>query len=318
MDSSTSRKRQRDQANSDDEDGPRKQPATSSATPAHSSESAVHSPYSRLKSPDATERAGLEDDPETATSPIETQATDVRLSIEQLNAQQPTPGAAAAFLKDVPARGTPTSLRKKERKTAPKQQTPAAPMCTSVIHFPPGHRAAPAGFATSVRPLAQRPAVPQMPGGLFKRVNHRHNLVVAVANTSEGLEGLLAISELQGILVVVKEPADHRKSSGYLHSVDGYPEVETLLLGLLFMIPVLSAASEGRRVPLRPRAIECGQCGRFGNVKECCSWPEGCIGCGRTNPGYKTAHRHGCGVSTVVTLMLPTRHSGPGGRSSRR
>ncbi|KAL3255846.1 hypothetical protein MRX96_046665 [Rhipicephalus microplus] len=70
MDSSTSRKRQQGQANSDDEDGPRKQPVTCPATAAPSSESAVHSPSPGLKSPEATERAGLGDDPATAASPM--------------------------------------------------------------------------------------------------------------------------------------------------------------------------------------------------------------------------------------------------------
>ncbi|KAL3255843.1 hypothetical protein MRX96_046662 [Rhipicephalus microplus] len=72
MDSSSSRKRQRDQANSDDEDAPPKQLVKCPATAAPSSESAVYSPSHGLKSPEATERAGLGDDPATAASPTET------------------------------------------------------------------------------------------------------------------------------------------------------------------------------------------------------------------------------------------------------
>ncbi|KAH8033633.1 hypothetical protein HPB51_014914 [Rhipicephalus microplus] len=35
----------------------------------------------------------------------------------------------------------------------------------------------------------------------------------------------------------------------------------------------------------RPRPLQCRQCGRFGHVKESCSWPGSCIRCGRTHPG---------------------------------
>ncbi|KAL3255844.1 hypothetical protein MRX96_046663 [Rhipicephalus microplus] len=72
MDSSTSRQCQRDQENCDDEDGPRKQPVTCPETALPSSESAVHSPSSGLKSPEATERAGLGDYPATGASPMRT------------------------------------------------------------------------------------------------------------------------------------------------------------------------------------------------------------------------------------------------------
>ncbi|KAL3205459.1 hypothetical protein MRX96_052976 [Rhipicephalus microplus] len=69
MDSSTFRKRQRDQANSDDEDGLQKLPVTCPATAAPSSESAVLYPSPGLKSPEVRERSGLGDDLATAASP---------------------------------------------------------------------------------------------------------------------------------------------------------------------------------------------------------------------------------------------------------
>ncbi|KAL3246293.1 hypothetical protein MRX96_057772 [Rhipicephalus microplus] len=64
---------------------------------------------------------------------------------------------------DVPARGTPTSHRKKGKKPARKQQTPAAPAGTPAIYSSEGPQADAAGSATSVRPQAQCPAVPSVP-----------------------------------------------------------------------------------------------------------------------------------------------------------
>ncbi|KAL3188548.1 hypothetical protein MRX96_003508 [Rhipicephalus microplus] len=162
-------------------------------------------------------------------------------------------------------------------------------------------------FSGSAR-LILAQALSARPGVAAIRVNQKRNIVAADATTRECLEQHLTIKELKGIPVTAKEPADHKTSTGFLHGVDGEPAVDSLLPGIQSAIPVLSAAREGRTVtlrfagpvppehvslflvrfpvrPARPRPLQCRQCGRFGHVKESCSWPGSCIRCGRTHPG---------------------------------
>ncbi|KAL3190468.1 hypothetical protein MRX96_019986 [Rhipicephalus microplus] len=171
----------------------------------------------------------------------------------------------------------------------------------------PRHRGLPGTFSGSPR-LTLAQALSTRPGVAAIRVNHKRNIVAADATTRECLEQLLNIKELKGIPVTAKEPADHKTSTGFLHGVDGEPAVDSLLPGIKSAVPVLSAAREGRTVtlrfagpvppehvslflvrfpvrPARPRPLQCRQCGRFGHVKESCSWPGSCIRCGRTHPG---------------------------------
>ncbi|KAH8001160.1 hypothetical protein HPB51_026334 [Rhipicephalus microplus] len=87
------------------------------------------------------------------------------LSIEQVNARQPTQEAAAAFVKDVPAQGTLSFCRKKGSKPACMQQMPAAPPGTPVITFLGDlDLLLKAIYSASARPpLVQRPAVSSVP-----------------------------------------------------------------------------------------------------------------------------------------------------------
>ncbi|KAH7982919.1 hypothetical protein HPB52_008103 [Rhipicephalus sanguineus] len=151
------------------------------------------------------------------------------------------------------------------------------------------------------------PVLLSRPGVAAIRINHKRNIVAADVTTRECLGQLLALTELQGISVTAKEPADRQSSIGFLHGVDGKPDSATLLTSIQSSLPVLSATREGSTVTVRlagpvppqhltlflvgflvrlarPRPLQCRQCGCFGHTKETCSWPNSCIRCGRAHP----------------------------------
>ncbi|KAH7934471.1 hypothetical protein HPB51_029163 [Rhipicephalus microplus] len=200
---------------------------------------------------------------------------------------------------------TTKSARRRARDLAAAAALPVDPAIVGTVLFRPS---APGGTFSGSPRLILAQALSTRPGMAAIRVNQKRNIVAADATTRECLEQLLTIKELKGIPVSAKEPADHKTSIGYLHGVDGEPAVDSLLPGIQSAVPVLSAAREGRTVtlrfagpvppqhvslflvrfpvrPARPRPLQCRQCGRFGHVKESCSWPGSCIRCGRTHPG---------------------------------
>ncbi|KAL3242248.1 hypothetical protein MRX96_021294 [Rhipicephalus microplus] len=200
---------------------------------------------------------------------------------------------------------TTKSARRRARDLAAAAALPVDPAIVGTVLFRPS---APGGTFSGSPRLTLAQALSTRPGVAAIRVNHKRNIVAADATTRECLEQLLNIKELKGIPVTAKEPADHKTSTGFLHGVDGEPAVDSLLPGIKSAVPVLSAAREGRTVtlrfagpvppehvslflvrfpvrPARPRPLQCRQCGRFGHVKESCSWPGSCIRCGRTHPG---------------------------------
>ncbi|KAH8009375.1 hypothetical protein HPB51_015698 [Rhipicephalus microplus] len=200
---------------------------------------------------------------------------------------------------------TTKSARRRARDLAAAAALPVDPAVVGTVLFRPS---APGGTFSGSPRLTLAQALSTRPGVAAIRVNHKRNIVAADATTRECLEQLLNIKELKGIPVTAKEPADHKTSTGFLHGVDGEPAVDSLLPGIKSAVPVLSAAREGRTVtlrfagpvppehvslflvrfpvrPARPRPLQCRQCGRFGHVKESCSWPGSCIRCGRTHPG---------------------------------
>ncbi|KAL3225497.1 hypothetical protein MRX96_004620 [Rhipicephalus microplus] len=197
------------------------------------------------------------------------------------------------------------SARRRARDLAAAAALPVDPAIVGTVLFRPS---APGDTFSGSPRLILAQALSARPGVAAIRVNQKRNIVAADATTRECLEQLLNIRELKGIPVSAKEPADHKTSTGYLHGVDGEPAVDSLLPGIQSAVPVLSAAREGRTVtlrfagpvppehvslflvrfpvrPARPRPLQCRQCGRFGHVKESCSWPGSCIRCGRTHLG---------------------------------
>ncbi|KAL3188134.1 hypothetical protein MRX96_004130 [Rhipicephalus microplus] len=89
------------------------------------------------------------------------------------------------------------------------------------------------------------------PGVAAIRVNQHRNVVAVDVTSQECLVKLLALTELKGIPVTTRQPADRRTSMGFIHGVDGDAADENLLSGLQSAVRVLSASREGRTVTLR-------------------------------------------------------------------
>ncbi|KAL3188182.1 hypothetical protein MRX96_023932 [Rhipicephalus microplus] len=89
------------------------------------------------------------------------------------------------------------------------------------------------------------------PGVAAIRVNQHRNVVAVDVSSQECLVKLLALTELKGIPVTARQPADRRTSMGFLHGVDGDAADENLLSGLQSAVRILSASREGRTVTLR-------------------------------------------------------------------
>ncbi|KAL3207890.1 hypothetical protein MRX96_039431 [Rhipicephalus microplus] len=200
---------------------------------------------------------------------------------------------------------TTRSARRRARDLAAAVAHPVDPAIVGTVLIRPS---APVGtFSGSPRVILAQ-ALSARPSVAAIRVNRKRNTVAADATTRECLEQLLTIKELKRIRVTAKEPADHRTSTGFLHGVDGEPVADSLLPMIQSAVPVLFAVREGRTMtlrfagpvppehvslflvrfpvrPARPRPLQCWQCGRFGHVKDSCSWPGSCIRCGRTHPG---------------------------------
>ncbi|KAH6919524.1 hypothetical protein HPB50_029488 [Hyalomma asiaticum] len=135
------------------------------------------------------------------------------------------------------------------------------------------------------------------------RVNTKKNIVAADAATAEWRERLLGITELAGIPVGARLPADRTRSSGILQGILGDHSEEELLAGLESEVPVLAARRQGTALILdfaasapptrvrlfrmahqvracRPRPLQCQRCGSYGHATATCSRPQRCLRCG--------------------------------------
>ncbi|KAL3211733.1 hypothetical protein MRX96_008433 [Rhipicephalus microplus] len=139
---------------------------------------------------------------------------------------------------------TVLSKSKKRRQRASTSQGPAAhtgprPATEStamLAHVAPG---------TSNAPTATQTA----PAGV--RVNTKKNIVAADASTPEWMNRLLATSELAGIPVTARLPADRSQSSGVVQGVDGDYTDEALLAAVSSDVPVIAARRQGTSLVLR-------------------------------------------------------------------
>ncbi|KAL3205502.1 hypothetical protein MRX96_040795 [Rhipicephalus microplus] len=83
------------------------------------------------------------------------------------------------------------------------------------------------------------------PGVAVIRVNQHRNVVAVDVTSQDCLVKVLALTELKGIPVTARQPADRRTSMGFLHGVDGDAADENLLSVLQSAVRVLSASREG-------------------------------------------------------------------------
>ncbi|KAL3248567.1 hypothetical protein MRX96_056417 [Rhipicephalus microplus] len=165
---------------------------------------------------------------------------------------------------------TVLSKSKKRRQRASTSQGPAAhtgprPATEStamLAHVAPGTSNAPT--ATQTAPAGQTPAPPftaplvlplrklsALPGVKEVRVNTKKNIVAADASTPEWMNRLLATSELAGIPVTARLPADRSQSSGVVQGVDGDYTDEALLAAVSSDVPVIAARRQGTSLVLR-------------------------------------------------------------------
>ncbi|KAL1487176.1 hypothetical protein MTO96_046623 [Rhipicephalus appendiculatus] len=117
------------------------------------------------------------------------------------------------------------------------------------------------------------------------------------------MDRLLASSELAGIPVTTRPPADRSQSSGVVQGVDGDYTDEALLAAVTSDVPEIAARRQGTTLvlrfaspvlparvhlfrvafevrPSRPRPLHCVRCGRYGHITATCRRPERCLRCG--------------------------------------
>lgn len=95
---------------------------------------------------------------------------------------------------------------------------PVDPKIVGTVLFRPS---APGGAFRGAPRLELAAALSARPGVAVVRVNHKRNIVAADTTTRECLEELMAVTELGGIAVTARLPAERGKSTGFLHGVDG-------------------------------------------------------------------------------------------------
>ncbi|XP_049522472.1 nascent polypeptide-associated complex subunit alpha, muscle-specific form-like [Dermacentor silvarum] len=181
---------------------------------------------------------------------------------------------------------------------------PADPAVAGTVLFRPSEKDG--SFAKESR-LALASALATIEGVTAVRVNGKRNVVAADAAMQSCLEVLLATTQLRGIPVAARLPADRTRSTGFVHGVDGSHSDAELLEGIQSTIPVLAATRQESTVvlrfagplppesvsifrlrftvrPARPRPLQCKQCGRLGHVAATCRWPNSCRNCSRMHP----------------------------------
>ncbi|KAL3243423.1 hypothetical protein MRX96_047428, partial [Rhipicephalus microplus] len=99
--------------------------------------------------------------------------------------------------------------------------------------------------------LAIAQALSALSGVKEVRVNTKKNIVAADASTPEWMNRLLATSELAGIPVTARLPADRSQSSGVVQGVDGDYTDEALLAAVSSDVPVIAARRQGTSLVLR-------------------------------------------------------------------
>ncbi|KAH7958626.1 hypothetical protein HPB49_003387 [Dermacentor silvarum] len=159
-----------------------------------------------------------------------------------------------------------------------------------------------ASNALAVRTPIQA-ALSALPGVKEVRVNTKKNIVAADAASPEWTEHLLATSEIAGMPVTARLPADRTQSSGVVQGVHGNYTDEYLLAAVSWKVRVVAAKRQGTTLvlrfatpyppariyifsmpfevrPSRPRPLQCLRCGCYGHATATCQRPVRCLRCG--------------------------------------
>ncbi|XP_049271408.1 uncharacterized protein LOC125758366 [Rhipicephalus sanguineus] len=175
-----------------------------------------------------------------------------------------------------------------------------SPLDSGTVLFRPAN--AGASFHRTSR-LAIAQALSALPGVKEVRVNTKKNIVAADASTAEWMDRLLATSELTGIPVTARPPADRSQSSGVVQGIDGDYTDKALLAAVTSEVPVIAARRQGTSLilrfaspvpparvhlfrmafevrPSRPRPLQCLRCGHYGHITAACRRLERCLRCG--------------------------------------
>lgn len=221
-----------------------------------------------------------------------------------------------------PAEGFQLVLSKADRRRARAPVSAAIPVNPAVIGTALFRPSVVGGTFRGAPRLSLAAVLSARPGVAAVRVNHRRNIVAADATTQRCLEELLATTELRGIPVTARQPAERGRSTGFVHGADGIPADADLLGAIESGVPVLAATREADTItirfagpvppehvslyklrfrvrPSRPRPLQCQQCGRFGHVAASCDSPSSCRHCGRSHEQGDScpnaAHCRNCG-----------------------
>ncbi|KAH6944317.1 hypothetical protein HPB50_002690 [Hyalomma asiaticum] len=165
------------------------------------------------------------------------------------------------------------------------------------------------GAATGCTACAQ--ALSALPGVQEVRVNTAKNVVAADAITPDWRDRLLATTELAGIPINARMPADRTQSSGIMQGILGNYAEEELLAGVQSDVPVLAAKRQGTALILRfaastpppqvslfrmvhavracrLRPLQCLRCGSYGHTTATCNRTQRCLRCGGGPHGDST------------------------------
>ncbi|KAL1486790.1 hypothetical protein MTO96_046817 [Rhipicephalus appendiculatus] len=229
-----------------------------------------------------------------------------------------TTAARASFTRYVPACATQLSATQpgvvgaiaSSDTIRPSASSP--PACGTVLFRPANIGAS---FHRTSR-LAIAQALSALPGFKEVRVNTKKNIVAADASTAEWMDRLLATSELAGIPVTARPPANRSQSSGVVQGVDGDFTDEALLAAVTSEVPVIAATRQGTSLvlrfaspvpparvhlfrmalevrPSRPRPLQCLRCGRYGHVTAACQRSERCLRMRRPSWEGRQLHQQG-------------------------
>nr|XP_050025111.1 nascent polypeptide-associated complex subunit alpha, muscle-specific form-like [Dermacentor andersoni]XP_050025190.1 nascent polypeptide-associated complex subunit alpha, muscle-specific form-like [Dermacentor andersoni] len=140
---------------------------------------------------------------------------------------------------------------KRDRRRARALETAALPVDPAVVGTVLFRPSAPGGTFRGAPRLSLAATLSSRPGVAVVRVNHKRNIVAADTTTRECLQQLLAVTDLHGIPVTARLPAERGKSTGFLHGVVGLPADTDLLGAIESSVPVLSATREESTITIR-------------------------------------------------------------------